>query len=53
MDKEQPTLHLLHGSKTRSLEHLLKFYKIVTGREPTPEEIEAAKCQLEAFEKGS
>lgn len=53
MDKEQPTLHLLHGSKTRSLEHLLRFYKNVTGREPTPQEIEAAKRQLEALEKRS
>ena len=47
MDKQQPTLHLLHASKTRSLEHLLNFYRKLTGRDPTPEEIEEAKRKLE------
>lgn len=53
MDKKQPTLYLLHGSKTRSLEHLLSFYKKLTGRDPTPEEIEQARRKLEEHRKDS
>jgi hypothetical protein len=52
MDKQQPTLQLRHGSKTLSLEHLLSFYKMLTGRDPTPEEIEA-KRKLEERQRRS
>jgi hypothetical protein len=47
MDKQQATLHLMHGSKTLSLDHLLSFYRKLTGRDPTPDEIEEAKRKLE------
>jgi pyruvate/2-oxoacid:ferredoxin oxidoreductase alpha subunit len=47
MDKKQPTLHLMQGSKALSLEHLLSFYKKLTGRDPTPGEIEEVKRKLE------
>jgi hypothetical protein len=53
MDKHQPTLHLLPGSKALSLEHLLTFYKKLTGRDPTPEEIEEAKRKLEERQRRS
>jgi hypothetical protein len=52
MDK-QPTLHLMHGSKTLSLEHLLSFYKKLTGRDPTPEQIDEAKRMLEERQRHS
>ena len=53
MDKKQPTLHLMHGSKTLSPEHLLSLYKKLTGRDPTPEDIEKVKRKLEEHLKGS
>jgi hypothetical protein len=53
MDKQQPTLHLMHGSKALSLEHLLSLYKRLTGRDPTPEDIEKVKRKLEEHQKGS
>ena len=53
MDKKQPTLHLLHGSKARSLEHLLSFYKKLTGRDPTPEDIEKVKRKLQERQRRS
>jgi hypothetical protein len=53
MDKQQPTLHLMPGSKTLSLDHLLGFYKKLTGRDPTPDEIEEAKRKLEERQRRS
>lgn len=53
MDKQQPTLHLMHGSKALSLEHFLSLYKRLTGRDPTPEDIEKVKRKLEEHQKGS
>ena len=52
MDKQQPTLHLMHGSKALSLEHILRLYKKLTGRDPTPEEIEEVKRKLEQRQSG-
>ena len=43
----------MHGSKALSLEHLLSFYKKLTGREPTAEEIEEAKRKLEERQRQS
>lgn len=53
MDKQKPTLHLMHGSKVLSLEHLLSFYNKLTGRDPTAEEIEEVKRILEEWQRRS
>jgi hypothetical protein len=52
-DKQQPTLHLMQGKKALSLEHITALYKKLTGREPTPEDLERSKRLLEQHQKGS
>ena len=52
MDKQKPTLHLMQGKKTLTLEHITALYKKLTGRDPTPEDLEKSKRLLEEHQKG-
>ena len=46
MDKQKPTLHLMRGSKTLSIDDIVRLFKKLTGRDPTPEDIEASRRRL-------
>lgn len=48
MTDPKPTLTVVPGDKVDDLEALLGLFRTLTGREPTPEEIEEAKAELEA-----
>jgi hypothetical protein len=41
--RQKPTLALLKGNDAFDIDSLMAMYKQLTGREPTNEEIEAAK----------
>jgi hypothetical protein len=43
----RPELHVAKGSEL-TLDHIILMYKRLTGRDPTPEEIEVSRAQLEA-----
>ena len=47
----KPTLMLMQGSAVMDLEAVLRFYKALTGRDPTPEQVEAARQRLNASRK--
>jgi hypothetical protein len=46
-EKPKPTLYLLGPGKHDDLDELIQFFKNVTGREPTSEEIEGAIRDLD------
>jgi hypothetical protein len=48
-----PKLTLTWLDADASLEDLLAFFRALTGREPTPEEIEEVKAELEPPERAS
>ncbi len=43
---DNPKLGLIRGGKAPSLEDCVAMYRHLTGREPTPQELEEAKKQL-------
>jgi hypothetical protein len=40
---EKPTLHLLDAGDDLTVEDLVDFYRALTGKEPTPEELQEAQ----------
>jgi hypothetical protein len=39
---ERPNLNLMRGGEDLTVEDVVEFYQAITGRTPTPEEIEKA-----------
>jgi hypothetical protein len=44
---DKPTLHLLHPQEI-TFENIMEMFRKLTGREPTPEEVEEARAEWEA-----
>lgn len=45
-ENEKPTLYLLSGDATFNLEEILNLFRKLTGREPTPAEIEETRAEM-------
>lgn len=43
MAKQKPELHLMKGDAAQDVDQLAKFFEKLTGRKPTPEELEEAR----------
>lgn len=44
---KKPELHLISGKAAGELDDLLDLFRALTGREPTPEDIEESRAILE------
>ena len=47
----KPTLTLLPGSKVNDFDALMEFFKTVTGREPTAQDLEEARATFDAHKE--
>jgi len=47
---DKPTLHLLHPDEV-TLDNIIQMFRKLTGREPTPEEVEEARAEWEKTEQ--
>ena len=50
---EKPRLHLVNAQKGITTEQMAKLFKNLTGRDPTPEELEQDAKEVEALTKES
>jgi hypothetical protein len=50
MSEPLDKLKLVLGSGDMNLEEMIQMYRLLTGREPTPKEIEEARGELEKEE---
>jgi hypothetical protein len=51
-ESNKPELHLLHPDEI-TFENLLEMFRDLTGREPTPEEVEEARAEWDSEDEES